>query len=115
MATPVQNSPTVRIAGTRDGIFRFAIEGRLDSFTTGKIWRQASDTLAKAKSQRAELDAAGIDYCDGAGIALLVHLREQQRHAGAQLEIRKLRPEFQRLVDEENPDEFASQTAADPK
>jgi len=112
METSVQNTPTVRSADAQDGVFQFVIEGRLDSFTTGKIWRQAIDTLAKGGNKRALLDASRIDYCDGAGIALLVHLREQQRKAGGELEIRDLRPELRKLVDEENPEELS---AAQPK
>ena len=33
------------------------------------------------------VDASEIDYCDGSGIALFVHLRNLQRKAGGQLEI----------------------------
>ncbi len=46
------------------------------------------------------VDASEIDYCDGSGIALFVHLRNLQRRAGGQLEIHGLRPEFQGLLQE---------------
>ena len=81
-------------------MFAIAIEGRLDSNTTGKIWRQATETVATAKARSVTVDASEIDYCDGSGIALFVHLRNLQRKAGGQLEIHGLRPEFQGLLEE---------------
>ena len=41
-----------------------------------------------------------MDYCDGAGIALLIQLRRLQQKAGGKLEIHGLRPEFQELLDD---------------
>jgi len=96
-------SPTLvalRILGKRDDIFSLAIAGRLDSDTTGKIWRQATETIAAAKARSVTVDASQIDYCDGSGIALFVHLRNLQRKAGGQLEVHGLRPEFQGLLEE---------------
>jgi phospholipid/cholesterol/gamma-HCH transport system permease protein len=85
--------------GTRDGVFTFAIVGRLDSSSTGKIWRAANEIIARAASKHIVLDASGIEYCDGSGIALLVQLRYRQQRAGGVFEIRGLRPEFQQLLE----------------
>ena len=41
-----------------------------------------------------------IEYCDGAGIALLVHLRRLQNKANGDLRIDGLRPEFADLLDD---------------
>jgi phospholipid/cholesterol/gamma-HCH transport system permease protein len=68
--------------------------------------------VAQAKTRQAVLDASKIDYCDGAGIALLVHLRQRQRQAGGELEISNLRAEFHRLVDQENPEELSAPEGA---
>ena len=46
------------------------------------------------------IDATGIEYCDGAGIALLVHLRRLQNKANGDLRIDGLRPEFADLLDD---------------
>jgi phospholipid/cholesterol/gamma-HCH transport system permease protein len=75
------------------------IEGRLDVTTTGAVWRQVMAVVQKAPWQRIVVDASGIDYCDGAGVGLLVELCNQQNEVGGELEIRGLRPEFQRLLD----------------
>jgi phospholipid/cholesterol/gamma-HCH transport system permease protein len=96
------SAPSVRLrtGAVRDGMVAIAIEGRLDSNTTGRIWRQATDTVATAKARSVTVDASEIDYCDGSGIALFVHLRNLQRRTGGQLEIHGLRPEFQGLLEE---------------
>lgn len=94
------SSVRFRAGAVRDGVVAIAIEGRLDSSTTGRIWRQATETVATAKARSVTVDASQIDYCDGSGIALFVHLRNLQRKAGGQLEIHGLRPEFQGLLEE---------------
>ena len=80
----------LRVEETRDGMVVFAIEGRLDSANTGKIWRSATDLVRGAGT--VILDASRVEYCDGSGIALLVNLRNQARKAGGSFEIRGLRP-----------------------
>jgi phospholipid/cholesterol/gamma-HCH transport system permease protein len=94
------SSVRLRAGAVRDGVVAIAIEGRLDSNTTGRIWRQATETVANAKARSVTVDASQIDYCDGSGIALLVYLRNLQRKAAGQLEIHGLRPEFQGLLEE---------------
>lgn len=97
----------LRPGETRDGIFTLFIAGRLDSTSTGKIWREASETVGRAQAPTAVLDASGVDYCDGSGIALLVHLRNQKERAGGKLEIRGLQPEFQELFKDADPGDLA--------
>ena len=75
------------------------IEGRLDVTTTGTVWRETMAVVERASWQRIVVDASGLDYCDGAGVGLLVELSNQQNEAGGELEIRGLRPELQRLLD----------------
>ena len=94
------SSVRFRTGAVRDGVVAIAIEGRLDSNTTGRIWRQATETVATAKARSVTVDASQVDYCDGSGIALFIHLRNVQREAGGQLEIHGLRPEFQGLLEE---------------
>ncbi|HEX9454473.1 MAG TPA: MlaE family lipid ABC transporter permease subunit [Candidatus Binatia bacterium] len=100
----MDSSPTnsVRFRGgeKRDGTLNIAIEGRLDSDSTGKIWREATKVVRDAKAPNVKLDAASIDYCDGSGIALLIYLRQQQQNAGGTLDVEGLRPEFQELLDD---------------
>jgi phospholipid/cholesterol/gamma-HCH transport system permease protein len=89
----------VRSGETRDGVFTIAVAGRLDSTSTGKIWRTAIETIQHTKVPIVALDASGVDYCDVSGIALLVRMRQEEERAGGKLEIHGLRPELQDLLD----------------
>ncbi|MDH3442291.1 MAG: MlaE family lipid ABC transporter permease subunit [Deltaproteobacteria bacterium] len=102
----------LRIQESGDRVLTLAIEGRLDSANTGKIWRKATKMVAGAANVM--LDASKIDYCDGSGIALLVQLRNQRHKAGGVFEIRGLRPEFQQLLEDWDPGDltrFTDQTS----
>jgi phospholipid/cholesterol/gamma-HCH transport system permease protein len=90
----------LRAGAVHDGVVNISIEGRLDSNTTGSIWRRATEMVTTAKARSVVVAAAAVDYCDGSGIALFVHLRNLQRRTGGQLEIHGLRPEFQGLLEE---------------
>ena len=103
MMGAASSKAVLRPGEVRDGIFTLFIAGRLDSASTGAIWREAADTLQRAVARTFVLDASGVEYCDGSGIALLVHLRNQKQRSGGKLEIRGLRPEFQELLRDADP------------
>jgi phospholipid/cholesterol/gamma-HCH transport system permease protein len=91
----------LRVQDNRNDTLTLSIAGRLDSENTGKIWRSATDLVQRARNL--VLDATRIDYCDGSGIALLAHLRDQVGSQGGDFEIRHLRAEFQQLLEEWGP------------
>ena len=74
----------------------FVLSGRLDSESTGKLWKQAFAALDQKKPKRVAIDAAKVDYCDGAGVGLIVELRRRQ---GSDVEIRGLASQFRTLLD----------------
>ena len=82
------------------------IHGRLDSQTTGTIWREASQVIKETSPNRIVVNASGIDYCDGSGVGFLLELRRQQTRRGAEIEIRGLASAFQDLLDLFDPREF---------
>jgi phospholipid/cholesterol/gamma-HCH transport system permease protein len=92
---------------TEGSILEIIIGGRLDSFTTSTIWRKATDTVAAAKVPTVLLDASGVDYCDGSGVALLTQMRNQQIRSGGYFEIRGLQPDLQALVEDSPLEEWA--------
>jgi phospholipid/cholesterol/gamma-HCH transport system permease protein len=98
MALSAQNSAVLSADNGRDGSIRLSIVGRLDSTTTGGVWRQAMQALARAKAATVIVDASGVEYCDGAGLALLIHLRNQQSARGGRFEIDGLHAQFQELL-----------------
>lgn len=88
----------LRTEGPQNGPFKVIFAGRLDSSTVGGIWRQATAAVRGAKAANVIIDAGGVEYCDGAGIALFFHLRRVQIEAGGDLEIAGLRSEFAALM-----------------
>jgi len=98
MAAASHSAVDFRSEGPRDGTLKLTIGGRLDAETTGTIWRRAVETVQSQNSRDVIVDASGIEYCDGAGIALLVQLGETQNRKGAKFEISGLRPEFTDLL-----------------
>ena len=103
MAKQSHSGVELRTEGPRDGVFKVALAGRLDSSTTGSVWRQATAAVSGAKAPSVVVDARSVDYCDGAGIALLVQLRQLQSQAGGTLQIDGLRPEFANLINDAAP------------
>jgi phospholipid/cholesterol/gamma-HCH transport system permease protein len=83
---------------TEQRVLVLTIKGRLDSMTTGHAWRMAMKALKQASPKRVLVDATAVDYCDGAGIGLLVALRGQQKRRGGDFEVRGLQTEFQDLL-----------------
>ncbi len=98
MASSAHNIVELRTEGPRDETFKIIFAGRLDSTTTGTVWRRAVAAVGGAKTSRVIVDAVGIDYCDGAGIALLFYLRRMQESAGGNFEISGLRPQFAEIL-----------------
>jgi len=47
------------------GVLGVKIIGRLDSMTTGNIWRKTNLELDRTSPKRIIVDASGIEYCDG--------------------------------------------------
>ena len=78
------------ISDTPDGRRVLALSGRLDANTIRPLWDEAHRALAEAPSRPVTVDAAQIDYCDGAGMALLVDLVAHPR--AAPVEVRNLSP-----------------------
>ena len=62
MALSAQNSPVLRADTSRDGSIRLSIVGRLDSTTTGGVWRQAMAIIGRSKATQVVIDASGIEY-----------------------------------------------------
>ena len=98
-AQPRESAATLRAEAEADGSLRLRIAGRLDARTTGAAWRAAERALEQARPRRLVLDASGLDYCDGSGVALLSTLRRRQEAAGAGFELVALPPELAPLLE----------------
>jgi len=70
----VQNSASVEVSGTSaNRVIR--VRGRLDTTGVALIWNEAVDLLEKSPCRQADLSE--VEFCDGAGIALLLELRRK--------------------------------------
>ncbi|GAA3611545.1 lipid asymmetry maintenance protein MlaB [Gibbsiella greigii] len=62
---------------------RLVLSGYLDRDTLLPLWQQRDKLLAGKKA----IDVAQLQRVDSSGLALLLHLREQQRQRGVDLRI----------------------------
>ena len=88
------------------------LSGRLDAYSVGSIWTNALAFLRSQPAHPTVIDAAGVQYCDGAGIALLLDLLRQPRGAGAEVGLRGLPDQYHRLFDQFDPKRFTPTPAA---
>jgi len=65
------DAAALAVTDVPDGRRVLALSGRLEADTIPDIWRTALEALKDAGARPVVVDAAGVDYCDGAGIALL--------------------------------------------
>ena len=78
---------------------RLVFEGVLDAASLGQIWPQAVRVLEEHQPQVLVVDTAGVSYCDGAGVGLLVELRRLQEERGGSIEIEGLADATRRLLE----------------
>jgi phospholipid/cholesterol/gamma-HCH transport system permease protein len=96
---PKNPSSSIHTSMIAPGVLGVKIIGRLDSMSTGNIWRETNFELDRTSPKQVIVDASEIEYCDGSGIGYLFGLRQRQEKDGGGLEIRGLQAEFQQLLD----------------
>jgi phospholipid/cholesterol/gamma-HCH transport system permease protein len=75
-----------------------SLNGRLDAQSTAVLWRELDGRLRQSTVSVLEVDASGIEYCDGAGLALLQFLSMGgMLPPGSKVGVKGLRSEFQNL------------------
>jgi phospholipid/cholesterol/gamma-HCH transport system permease protein len=80
------------------GVGALTLSGHLDARSTADLWRDLDARLRHSPVSALEVDAAGVEYCDGAGLALLHFLSlGGMLPPGGKATVRGLRPEFQNL------------------
>ena len=103
----INGQPTsIYVEATGNDLLTLKIEGRLDSSSTGKIWREAVVLLEGKSPAQLVVDASAVDYCDGSGIGLLIELHRRQQMAGGNIEVRGLKDVFRQLLSLFDPAEF---------
>jgi phospholipid/cholesterol/gamma-HCH transport system permease protein len=102
----------VSISDTPDGRRILALSGRLDSATLPDVWNDSRRAASEAPNRPLVVDAAGVDYCDGAGAALFVELLRQPREGT--VEVTNLKPAFAVLLKQFHPDILAHDLDPEP-
>ena len=95
------DAAALAVTDVPDGRRVLALSGRLEADTIPDIWRTALEALKDAGARPVVVDAAGVDYCDGAGIALLVDLLRQPRPTP--VAVSNLKPAFTALLRQFDP------------
>lgn len=96
-------SAALAITDAPDGTRRLALSGRLDAYSISDVWPSARKAVQAAAGRPVVVDAGGVDYCDGAGIALLVDLMRAAPAAATPVAVEHLRPEFRALLEPFDP------------
>lgn len=107
---PVQRA-AMEIGGEGETLV-LTLSGRLDADGAASLWLVAVDRVEKRRPRRLQVDARNVDYCNGAGIALLVELCCRQHRNGGEYRLDHLRPEFRQLFDLYDPAALPSPPAA---
>ena len=79
------------------GFARVVLRGRLDAQTAATCWNDLEPPLRAAKPAQVEVDASGLRYCDGAGLALLRYLSMGQMTPKATVAVRGLEARLEQL------------------
>jgi phospholipid/cholesterol/gamma-HCH transport system permease protein len=87
----MDHNPNVLEIVKEANLSRLKFSGRLDAEGVSGAWERALN--AAGEGDRVSVDASGVEYCDGAGLALLWELR---RRIGG--EISGLKPEIAKLL-----------------
>lgn len=69
--TPSSSTARYELQPGSGGTTTLRLSGRLDAASTAGLWRELDAKLHSAPVATLDVDASGVDYCDGAGIALL--------------------------------------------
>ncbi len=86
----------LQVHGKDTAILR--LSGCLDARSTARLWREIDAALQKNPPAKLEVDASGVERCDGAGLALLHFLSlGGMLRSGVSAIVKGLRPEFLNL------------------
>jgi phospholipid/cholesterol/gamma-HCH transport system permease protein len=82
-----------------DGLARVVLKGRLSARTVADCWNQLEQSLRVADVRTLEVDVSGVDFCGGAGFALLRYLNMGRMTPGATVSVVGLAAGFQTIFE----------------
>ena len=87
MTTAPNNELATDVVVSPDGHARVVLRHRLDATTTVDCWNLLEKTLRPANIKNLEVDAGGLEFCDGAGLALLHYVSLGKMTPGASVSV----------------------------
>ena len=88
-----------------------ALTGALDATSLPPVWSRARAAVRENGAAPLRVDAAGVTYCDGSGIAFLLDLLRQASSQGSRATITNLAPRFAELLDQFDHERFEDEVA----
>jgi len=82
----------------QDGALSLSLSGRLDASATAAVWTAIDEQLNDKSLSSVTLEASGIDYCDGAGLALLMSLKRAALRRNIPCQINELAEDYSRML-----------------
>lgn len=95
-----------RIEKSSHDTLEIVFSGKLDVDNVANIWQDCISLVIQKQPQLLNLNFKEVDYCDGAGIALIKTLQKQQSEHNHACVIQELESNFQKLLEyiENQPD-----------
>ena len=90
--------PSILRVEDGEGVTVLRLTGRLDDGTVAACWNEALGAVSRT-ADAVEIDCHGVDYCGGAGFALLAAVEDAVTTRGASLHLRGLAPRFREIYD----------------
>ncbi len=99
-ATLADSTARFELKSGGGGAGTLTLGGHLDARSTAVVWRDLDARFRQSPVSALEVDASGVDYCNGAGLALLHFLSMGGMTApGSKVTVKGLKPEFLALFE----------------
>jgi phospholipid/cholesterol/gamma-HCH transport system permease protein len=110
----LSRSASLAVSSASEGVLTLRLSGWLDAHTISDVWNQCRAAVSRSNPSKIVVEGGDIQYCDGAGIAMLVDLKREQGSRTVPVEIRSLPAAYQPLLDLFDPADFRRVEAAKP-
>jgi phospholipid/cholesterol/gamma-HCH transport system permease protein len=97
MTPSAQNELDTNLEFEPPGLARLVLRGRLNARTATACWNDLEHRLRGAKLQKLEVNADGLEFCDGGGLALLRYLSMGLMTPEATVSVHGLSTELEQL------------------
>jgi len=82
----------------KDDTLYITLDGRLDVYSVGALWRRFTRLLESNQPDIVVVRAEHLDYCDAAGIGLIINLRSHQTQQGRAFDLQGLPRRYDKLL-----------------